>query len=321
MPEQTIRQNLRTRQIQGINASILLKILSEKNGLDESLTPSFMLTFGHSPEAIHKALTFLLKGNYIKLNEITKAYEANNAVLNLDNALIEQLQHKEPPFKILGHPHDKEAMDSLEQFFLEENGPIYVATEISDPEAFRGLETRSKSGRKTTFLMPQKKQCTNHENYNIILAEWVNFINANSKVRKNIKILINRREHHEIYTSALSKSSARFDIFNLESPSTREGIIIKVENGNSLYKLIEERYRDALSSSTPYIRTHTIQWILAKVRFFSIPLLITLFAFLNYFDLPNEVKGIATLGLALVSDVIKDWIRAFIFPEKNLWKK
>jgi hypothetical protein len=149
-------------------------------------------------------------------------------------------------------------MRGLERFFVESLGPIYIAIEITDPAIFsKLLEARCRKHRSTTFFIPKKTLLDprRQRHYEDILERWIQaFKDGPPGIKNLVDFRITKKAFEDLYTSSLSDESARFDVRFLGSGTTRDGRMLEVKKGTSLYVTIRERYSVALSSSLPHWR-------------------------------------------------------------------
>lgn len=105
--------------------------------------------------------------------------------------------------------------------------------------------------------MPRKTDIPSERgnHYEDTISEWISFIrNEKPAVRKNTELRITEIPFKDLYTSAISKALARFDVHFLDSGTTRDGDILEVKVGTTLYDAIAARYTEALSKSCPLWR-------------------------------------------------------------------
>ena len=174
--------------------------------------------------------------------------------LGLTDQERELLIRRRTPYENCGAPHSERAMASLATFFDDTEGPIYVALEVTAPEIFSHLADRASREVPTTFLMPRKNSVPNHrrQHYDEVRQRWVKMIrDSDAKFRKNVEIRITEVPYTDLFTSALSKEKARFDLRFLDTGTTRDGDILEVQKNTSLYYVIRHRYEDALVRSCP----------------------------------------------------------------------
>lgn len=172
-------------------------------------------------------------------------------------------------FQILGQPHSAEAMATLRQSFEDSPEVILIGMEVTAPEVFSALESRSAAGRLTVFLMPPKNKVSSQrrEHYDEVLDDWVKFLKkGQSHLRANVKLYISKGVTPEVYTSALTREAARVDVYQFSADSTRTGHILQTPRGSSLYALVEAKYRSTLADATPLFRVWPTQWFLVYLK-------------------------------------------------------
>lgn len=322
MIQQKFIEHLQKQGIDEAIATILLVFAKEPNGLNEELAPSFVATFARRNNSqIIKGISFSLARNYLVLNSQNNL-EMNFSALKVPEELIKSLQEKTPAFIQLGHPHEQEAMTSLKRMLMDTEESIFIATELTDPNAFKMILERSKQNKKTIFILPDKKFCKDKIIYHETIQKWISFINdSDSHTRNNVAVYINKRCHRELYTSAISPQSARFDLYNVTNPSTREGIMIEAHKESSLYELIETAYKNAFSTSIPLFSLHKFSFILRMLKTIILPIFIIIIFFIIA-DMQNiYVKVILPIIIALITVPITNELKKHLFPIKELWKK
>lgn len=172
-------------------------------------------------------------------------------------------------FQVLGQPHSAEAMATLRALFEDAPEVIFVGMEVTAREVFTALEARSAAGRSTVFLMPPKSNVRSQrrEHYDEVLDEWVRFLRkGRSHLRANVRLYISKEVTPEMYTSALTRDTARIDLYHFSAESTRTGHILQAPRGSSLYALVEARYRSALAYATPLFRVWPVRWFSAHLK-------------------------------------------------------
>ena len=114
------------------------------------------------------------------------------------------------------------------------------------------LEHRTGKERHTTFLVPRKSLLSprRQRHYDDILNRWVRFLNQGRPQGKRlVDVRVTDAPFQDLYTTALSEDRARFNVRFLDSDTTRDGKILEVSSGTSLYLAVRERYSDALEHS------------------------------------------------------------------------
>ena len=237
----------------------MISLACDPHGIERIAAPSMLassldVTIDKANEAIVELLAKSLvrekDGNPPRL-------EVDYSHLGLDDQEIITLRSRRTVFVNHGAPHSEAAMKSLDRFFRESVSPIFVALEVTSPSIFKGLKERAKSGRLTTYLMPRKRDLPAHRrtHYAEMKKSWVRyFLSEESDVRKNTELRVTEIPFRDLYTSALSNDLARFDLHFLDSGTTRDGDILEVKRGTTLYEAIEARYAEAVERSCPLWR-------------------------------------------------------------------
>jgi hypothetical protein len=103
-------------------------------------------------------------------------YIVDYKVMLVTEAEREVLVQRRTPFVDQGAPNSDQAMRGLERFFRDNQGPIYVAIEITDPGIFsKLLEERCRKNSATTFFVPQKQLLDpkRRRHYEDFLGRWI----------------------------------------------------------------------------------------------------------------------------------------------------
>jgi hypothetical protein len=200
---------------------------------------------------------------------------ANYEKLGIDERTRQVLLAKARPITDLGAPHSPVAMSTLQALLQEEPNPIYIGLEVTSPVVFSKLVARSEMDRQTIFILPRKKDVRSdlQRHYDETMAEWLTLIGQGpARLKRTTRILVTRRSFPMLYTSALTKGHARLDIYSYDRPSTREGFLIRVDAGTSLYDLIEKHYELAVHSASPLWAIWKLDWFKAFLRRYWLPL-------------------------------------------------
>lgn len=237
----------------------LLALARDPHGIERGSAPSMLASNLHISlqDANDVIIELLAKRMIVEDCQIPPRLVADLARLGLNSEESITLKSRPTIFVNRGAPHSTAAMESLDKFFRETVGPIIVALEITAPSVFREFNARAKSGRRTIFLMPRKKDVSDQRqiHYEEIMTSWVTlFRQSESFVQKNTELRITEVPFKDLYTSALSAELARFDIHYLDAQTTRAGDIIEVKAGTTLYESIYARYAEALARSCPLWR-------------------------------------------------------------------
>jgi hypothetical protein len=231
----------------------------DPHGIERTAAPSMLassldVTIDTANEAIVELLS---KDLLIDNGGNPSRLEANLKKLGLNSQEIAILKARRTVFVNHGSPHSDAAMESLSQFFERTDGTIFVSLEATPPTIFKALKTRAGSGRRTVFLMPKKRDLPERRqrHYDEIRRRWTSFLLEEAMVvRENTELRVTEIAFEDLYTSAISEEIARFDVHFLDSGTTRDGEILEVKCGTSLYKSVYGRYAEALTRSCPLWR-------------------------------------------------------------------
>lgn len=323
MPQKKALDHLIQLGLPEFKASALLVFLCERNGLSELHTTSFIMSNPQrcSRDEANECFQYLLSRNWIYFDDSKKVFRANNKKILLEDDFIEILQRRNELFETLGHPHESLAMDSLHNFFDDTNSILYISTEVTDPKVFKRLHSRAKNQKKTVIILPNRKDCNDKSGYSDMLAKWKEIISNEPLIYSdNLEIRISRKPHEDLYTSSLSNSAARLNIYTLGS-KTRTGKLIKVAKGSSLYMLIEDKYASIYSFSTPSFTIHPFKYLLENIKFLLLPPIITLIFFVNMTESTGGLKITATILLSILSGLAGDLFKKLTWSKRQLWKK
>lgn len=238
---------------------VLVSLARDPHGIERTAAPSMLASsLGETVERTNEGIVELLAKSLVRENgETPPRLEVDLLNLGLNAEEILALKSRKNVFVNYGAPHSDAAMESLEQLFSETDGPIFVALEATSPSIFKGLKARAKSGRKTIFLMPRKRDIPDQRqtHYAEMKSSWVSFfLQEESAVRQNTELRVTEIPYKDLYTSALSTNVARFDVHFLDSGTTRDGEILEIVQGTTLYEAISARYAEALVRSCPLWR-------------------------------------------------------------------
>lgn len=235
----------------------LYGIALDPHGLEEKAATSFISSL--LQVSVHQANQALLEltGRNLVITEVRERgprLRANYEHLGIDENSKTELLSEDQPFQDQGQPHSESAMEALDDFFDAADEDIYVSLEITSHRVFGALERRAESGGMTVFLMPQEKlvPAARREHYREVLQEWIRFIkDGTAALKRNVRIRITEKAFPGLYTSAISCTGARFDLYFVGERTTRRGRILAVKNSTSLYEVIARQYEEAIRLSSP----------------------------------------------------------------------
>jgi len=249
---------------------------------------------------------------------------ANYELLKIDELTRSHLLERQEIFVNTKEAHSKDSLKSLDDFFDLNTDTIYLGCEITSHYTFRRLADRASRSRYTIFLIPREKHLppARHIHYTEVMNEWIKFINEGPKyLKKFIRIRMTDRPFPQLYTSGLSKHEARFDLYFLNTKTTRRGSLIQVKQGTSLYQLIFDNYQEAIKSSVPYWKLWPIEALFYWVLKLLLPLaLIVAGIMLTKLNNPVSIAFSAIL-LGIVVNIIWDKWRIKSWIQIKLFKK
>ena len=141
---------------------------------------------------------------------------------------------------------------------------------------------------------------------NVIIKEWIELY---KKYRgfKALEIKIARIPNRSIRTTMLTATFARINVRKIDTTTTRNGLIIKVTNNNSLYKLYKDDIYTQLENALPIFRINPLLFLR---RLFFLPLLIMCFLALAiiFYNNSNPI-------LALISSILSGILCNFTYEK------
>jgi hypothetical protein len=264
MTENTVLEKIRraalTRSLSADATDALIAFARDPHGIETGAAASMIASALDTDNDTALGLINKLLGQNLiaESNGPNPRYVVDYTAVTITGDEREMLVQRRRPFADQGAPHSDDAMCGLERFFVDNPGPIYIAIEITDPVIFfKLLDARCQRHRRTTFFVPRKESLdpNRQRHYDDILRRWIQvFKDGPSVTKKLIDLRITKTAFEDLYTSSLSEDSARFDVRFLDSGTTRDGRILEVKSGTSLYVAIRERYAIALSGSLPLWR-------------------------------------------------------------------
>lgn len=308
-------------------SNTLYEIALDPHGIEKTAAAGLVASLlDISLERSNQALIELLAKKLLISNDNEKEIRifANYELLKIDDITHRHLLERQEVFEDTKESHSKDSMKSLDEFFDLSTDTIYLGCEITSHHTFRRLANRASENRHTVFLMPREKHLppARHTHYNEVMDEWVKFINDGPKyLRKFIRIKITDRPFPQLYTSGLSKDKARFNLYFLNTRTTRRGSLLQVKQGTSLYQLIFDNYQEAIKASSPYWKLWSLEALAYGLSKLLLPLaLITIGTILTKLANPISI-AFSAIVLGIVVNIIWDNWGAKSWTQIKLFKK
>ena len=284
-----------------MNNKVLDIILTNPEGIEASSICSIAADQLHvAVESIQPIINELIVNNKIKIieNEKSLRYQA------VDN----QNMKSSETLSIIGPPQSISSMKSLHEDIISCKDEIILVLDVTAPNVFSTLEDRIQRGWKTVILLPPIKEIEKErfDVYNTIIKEWIELY---KKYRgfKALEIKIARIPNRSIRTTMLTATFARINVRKIDTTTTRNGLIIKVTNNNSLYKLYKDDIYTQLENALPIFRINPLLFLR---RLFFLPLLIMCFLALAiiFYNNSNPI-------LALISSILSGILCNFTYEK------
>lgn len=260
-----LREAVVTQQLSPHAQTILIRIAKDPHGILRNSASAIVAPMIYGKNSDADIALRELYGRQLILEKITDNQPrivANYDLLGISKKDIDQLTSPLVQFEVIGQPHSPEGMSTLRQFF-EDPLEIYIPLSITAHTAFDCLDERAKAGKKTVFLFPAKKHVSDplQSHYSEVLNGWIQFINDGPRYRRtNIQLRIVNIQFWDVYTCALSASTARINLNHSSSLSTRDGTIIRIGCESSLYAMFRERIQSVFDTSRPIFRINKGPW-------------------------------------------------------------
>lgn len=322
-----LTSTIEEQRISSYAKKALFEIAIDPHGIEQNAAPGLVASIlGLSLEQANQAIIELLGKNLLisrEGNEETRIF-ANYDTLNIDSNNQGELLSRQEVFDNLHEAHSELSMRTLDDFFLNSEGTIYLGCEVTSHHTFRKLQTRAATGKQTIFLMPKKRDVkpTRKIHYNEIIAEWIGFIKEGPAcLKKNIRIRITSRPFPQLFTSGLSSDVARFDLYFFSSNTTRRGSILQVKKGSSLYELIFESYKNAIISSYPLWRLWFNEAFLCWIEKIAFPIILFFVGIICY-KINNPIAlFFSALAVGIFVNYIWEKIGMIPWRKIDLFKK
>ncbi len=294
----------------------LLMFAQDPHGIERDAAASIVASSLDIPldEANRVILEIFGKHLFVENNGNPPHVLANYHKLGIGDQARALLVQRRIPFENHGAPHSGRSMGGLVDFFDESMNKIYVGLEVTDPIIFSRLQDRAEAGRKTIFLIPRRRDLptSKQRHYREILWSWVTTIREGPpSLKRNVEIRVTDIPFKDLYTSALTKERARFDIRFLNSSTTRDGSIIEVNSETSLYLAIQQRYQEALRRSYPLWRLWWYKAAYHWLRRLAFPVILVVIGFfLASYANNNPYAAVGSaFAIGLLVNMASQWVR------------
>jgi hypothetical protein len=290
-PRRTLQDAIANQGLDEFESRVLEELGVDAHGLDRLAAPGFIASLTNRPmeESSDAIISLLGRGLLVAVDDaagVSRLF-VNYAALGIDDETRLALLAKPASFTTLGSPHSERAMETLAALLREERGPIYLGIEVTSRKVFKELDARASEGRKTIFLLPRKQDVRSElgVHYDEVIRDWIAHLkDGASYLRRNIELRVTQQPFPYLFTSALTSSRVRLDVFSYEAGTTRQGEIIETQRGSSLYDLAFAQFREAHRDSRPLRQVWPGKWLLAVAASYWIAILfIALAGLLTWF--------------------------------------
>ncbi len=323
----TLSNAISELQLSADAAMALTEIALDPHGIEKNAAAGLVASIlDISLERANQALIELFGKNLLVTTESDGEMRlfANYNLLGVDETTRKQLIARQEIFENMKEAHSKASMKSLNDFFYKTEETIYMGCEVTSHHTFPRLEARAESGRKTIFLMPRKRDVSEQRqtHYAEVMSEWVLFLKSGpASLRKNVRIKITSRPYPQLYTSGLSSETARFNLYFLSAKTTRQGSLLQIKNGTSLYQLVYQNYYEAVMSSCPLWRVWFFEALWHWIKKLILPItLIVIGGILTKLQNPIAI-AISAIAIGLVKDILWNSIGKRWWNPITLFKK
>jgi hypothetical protein len=272
MPHPELIKVVGLKQISDTAKATLIQLAQEQDGVIPADAAHLMASATHRPIGdCSNALIELLAENLAFKNTEGRV-EANFDLLGLAQMKCE-IQSKLPAFEEVGRPHSPKGVSTLHELFDNEVDPIYLCTEVTHPSVFTRLAHRAELNRRTIFIVQGREQLRDDRkpHFDEVIFEWKKLVSGSPKIKRSIEIRIANEPNEALYTSALGRAYARFDMYRYDMESTRQGVLVRADRGSSFYEVISVRYQEVYVRSTPVASIWPGRWIRFQTSKYWIP--------------------------------------------------
>lgn len=245
--------------------TVLIRIATDPHGILRDSASAIVAPMIYGTNADADAVLRELYGKQLILEreaDNQPRIVAHYATLGISAEAIAQLTSPLVQFEVVGQPHSPTGMSTLRRLF-DDPLNIYIPLGITAHNVFDGLDERARAGKKTVFLFPGRKNVPLplRPHYAEVLKGWVRYLRDGPRyLRTSIHFRIVTVPYRDVYTSALSASSARINLTHLSSSSTRDGTILQVGSDSSLYAMFKGRIQSVFNNSRPLLRIDSGLW-------------------------------------------------------------
>jgi hypothetical protein len=273
MAEDELRSAISKQNLPEFQAIVLEKLAVEARGVDLAAASDLisLQTNRSAPDCNQAILDLVLRNLLLKIDNpdgTEVRLVANYQALGISENTRQALQLQSEPFENLDFPHSAKAMSTLNALLREEANDLFIVlAEATNHQLFAELDNRAKRGLKTTFLIPKETAVPSERRkvYREELASWTSFLKLNEDIRRNVRILVTPKPYTHLYTSTLGPAYVRYDVFDFDDKSTRQGVMVQVKRGVSLYELVYKEYCEAVYYSCPIFTLWPRDWLKRKI--------------------------------------------------------
>lgn len=224
----------------GIDAESALSIISDQLNIDKD----------HSQTIINDLL----------MNKTLQIININNSP-RYQTTKNQNYKWPETFIKI-GPPQSIQSMEILNKTISSYPDEIIIVIDVTSPKVFGGLENRLRNKLKTIVVFPPDKEVESErkENYKTRVKEWKTLY-RNFKNFKALTLLRSNIVNKSIRTSMLTNQFARINIRDINSKTTRNGLIIEVDSNNTLYNQFSTEIYRHIKFATPFISLNPLSYL------------------------------------------------------------
>lgn len=232
---------------------------------------------------------------------------------------------KQYGYEVIGLPHSPIGMISLKKEFYENLETLYLILGTTSYEMFKDiLEIRMSKGYKTVFIYPAFNTVRNdkREHYKVEKKKWEQYLMRLPQIeRKTVEFRIANKDYTYIKNSMFTRDHARINVrVENSNSSSRNGIILRCENNNTIYRMAEKSYEDIVFNSHIDIKVNLAKFLVEFLKQNIIKIiLIVVFLGICIF-LPNANGAFWGFLTGLISDMIIEWVKEIKWKKKKLFE-
>jgi hypothetical protein len=309
------------QQISMTAKAALTQIAQEQDGVILADAHHLVASAIHRPlDECSTALIELTASDLVVRNAVGRL-EANFDKLGLAEVKGE-IQAKDPAYEIVGPPHSATAMTTLHELFATQELPIYLCTEVTHPSVFTQLRDRAALNRRTIFIIQGRHHLRDDRkpHFDEVLQEWKKLMKSSPQIKSSTEIRVAKQSNAPLYTSALAKNYVRFDMYNYDMDSTRDGVVIRADSGSSFYDLVRQSYEQAHIEAAPLFSLWPKQWLAFQTGKYWIPMVafVLVFAIIRLFHW-SAPAALGSLAISFVARSAHEWWGNFRSRSRTLF--